>query len=116
MDKLLGIVGTCILILTLLYWCVVVINKIMTHYYITLSGYTKVVGLFYENLNLIIFSIVSATLTFLLMFYTLLTLDSSGGERSVRDVKRIRKKRDYEEVLDDYDPYMNPIKTGTIIL
>lgn len=49
------------------------------------------------------------------MFYTLLTLDGSGGEKSVvTDIARSRKKRDYEAILDDYDPYY--IKKGTTII
>ncbi|KAJ8737563.1 hypothetical protein PYW08_000158 [Mythimna loreyi] len=79
------------------------------------SNYTKVVGTFYENLNLIIFTIILATLIFLLMFYTLLTFDGSGGEKSVvTDFERSRKKRDYEAILDDYDPYI--IKANPLLI
>lgn len=69
------------------------------------SDYTKVVGLFYENLNLIIVAIILTPLTFLLMFYTLLTLDGSGDNNVVADTAKSRKKRDYDVILDDNDPY-----------
>lgn len=51
-------------------------------------------------------------LTFLLMFYMLLTLDGSGDKSVVTDVKHT-KKRDTDAIEDDYDPYTRPIKRGT---
>uniref|UniRef100_A0A2H1VNW2 Peptidoglycan recognition protein n=1 Tax=Spodoptera frugiperda TaxID=7108 RepID=A0A2H1VNW2_SPOFR len=79
-------------------------------------NYTKVVGLFYENLNLIIFTIILTPLIFLLMFYTLLTLDDSGDKSVVTRIERHRKKRDYEAIEDDSDPYVKPIKANPLLI
>ncbi|XP_075990970.1 uncharacterized protein LOC142986381 isoform X2 [Anticarsia gemmatalis] len=73
----------------------------------TKSNYTKVVGLCYENLNLIIVTIILTPLTFMLMLYTLLTLDGSGGNK---------KRRDADAIVDDYNPYMKPIKKDPLII
>lgn len=47
------------------------------------------------------------------MFYTLLTLDDSGDKSVVTRIERHRKKRDYEAIEDDSDPYVKPIKGTT---
>lgn len=61
------------------------------------------VGLSYESISLVIFTIFLVPLTFLLMFYTLLTLDGSG---------RNKKWRDADGIEDNYDPYIRPIVAG----
>ncbi|CAB3225789.1 unnamed protein product [Arctia plantaginis] len=70
-------------------------------------NYTKVVGLSYESISLIIFTIFLVPLTFLLMFYTLLTLDGSG---------RNKKRREADGIEDNYDPYMRPLVTANPLI
>lgn len=73
----------------------------------TKTNYMQVVGLYYENLHLIIFTIILMPLMLVLMFYTLLTLEGTG---------RHKKKRDPDSIEDDFGSYMRPIKKANPLI
>lgn len=85
----------------------------MTNNDIIISDFTTVVGMLYKNINLIIITVILMPITCLLTFYTLLTLDDCGNNRTEIKQKRRKRIRDYDDIEDDYDYSCKPVKKGT---
>ncbi|CAH0578223.1 unnamed protein product [Chrysodeixis includens] len=79
------------------------------------SNFTMVVGICYKNINLIVITVILMPITCLLTFYTLLTLDGSGNDKTVVKQKS-RKHRDYDAIEDDYDCDCKPVKKENPLL
>ncbi|XP_026730977.1 peptidoglycan-recognition protein LC-like isoform X1 [Trichoplusia ni] len=81
----------------------------------SVSNFTTVVGMLYKNINLIIITVILMPITCLLTFYTLLTLDDCGNNRTEIKQKRRKKVRDYDDI-QDYDYSRKPVKKENPLL